>query len=205
MAEHREDAGHQVQQQPAEQREQHRLPEGQRGTGGGRAGDRRRDLEGGALAAGVAQHHRARQRLRPRAVQQRDAERQRAVPPGGGLRRGVVHHPRRMGKEEGVLHQAGREAGAGDRQAGLPAGRAGARRPGRLPRQARGVRLEQRRGDRGGHGRAGHRQRQGEAAFLGDADLLADQPGRLGLDAEGLAGERVAGTVTGTGSSTSPL
>ncbi len=183
----REDAGHQVQDQPAQRGEQQRLPQRQaaRRRHRPRCG---RDAVGAAHAPGIGDGDDALdaggQGIRPSA---RQAEPQRAVAHRHRLRRGIVEEVDLQREEEGVPHRAGGDRRAGEFHGAMQPLETGARGEGTGAGFGRFG---------GGDDRAGHRVRtrrgldrdvEAERARLGDADLLADQPGGVGGQREGLA------------------
>jgi hypothetical protein len=141
-------------------------------------------------AVGHRQHAVERGGERRGALRPGQRQGQRAVAHREALRRGVVERRRVGGEEEGLAHRRRRQAGAFERQARGAAVRRGfgARRPRRRARLRGGGGGEERCEGGVGARRGGDGEVEAEAAFFRDADLLADEPGRVGLYREGVAG-----------------
>ena len=209
--EHREHAGHQVQDQAAQQGEQQRLDQrellaarARPATRSARRRDRAWPTTSKAclrLAVGrlLGQHQRAGKlggqgRLGIAALQ-RDAD---ALGADAGRLLGHAGDRSPVGREEiDVADGVGLQALGFDDQRGIARlGDAVARRPRALHRQLLARLVEDRAGG-GRRGRAGRRHRQGELelAVLGDADVLAHQPVGVGRELEaarGVGGRRDA-------------
>ncbi len=155
-------------------------------AGVGHRARRRRDRVGCAHACGVGQLDDATDVRGQRRLTARQGQRQVIAAHVQGLRRRVIDQAPRRRIEERVAHGARCNAVARELEhaaRALEADARGERRRARL----RGLGGDEQRRFRGGLRAGGDREVEAERAFLGNADALAHQPGRIARDREAIA------------------